>query len=272
MQKINFINEETPDLSAETLNQLQTNIENAIKTAIDETITTAKTGWYEITSTFTYSSWNSSTKTAVISSENLTNILSVGMKVKFAQNNVTKYAIITALTSSAITLFMGTDYTLENTSINDFYFSMLKAPFDFPMNPEKWELTFIRNSNDVYSTVTTANCYGGANNQLTIPVGAWEVEYNYTIQFTSAGTTCYSRLALSQSSSEITAGSLTSNFVMPLASGSTASFRFINSKNYNLTEQTTFYLLFKNDIAYKNLYFVGSATQPSWIKAKCSYL
>lgn len=231
-----------------------------------------KKGWYEIASAFSYSSWNNKTKTAVISSENLTDTLSVGMKVKFTQNSVTKYAIITAITSSAITLFMGTDYTLENTSINDFYFSMLKAPFDFPMNPEKWELLFVRSSNDVYSTVTTANYYGGANNQLTVPVGAWEIEYNYTIQFTSAATTCYSRLALSQSSSEITEGSLASNFVMPLTAGAFASQRFVNSKIYNLTEEKTFYLLFKNDMAYSNLYFVGSSTQPSWIKAKCIYL
>lgn len=231
-----------------------------------------KKGWYEIASAFSYSSWNNKTKTAVISSENLTDTLSVGMKVKFTQNSVTKYAIITAITSSAITLFMGTDYTLENTSINGFYFSMLKAPFDFPMNPEKWELSFVRSSNDVYSTVTTANYYGGANNQLTVPVGAWEIEYNYTIQFTSASTTCYSRLALSQSSSEMTEGSLTSNFVIPLTSGTFASQRFVNSKIYNLTTPTTFYLLFKNDIAYSNLYFVGSSTQPSWIRAKCIYL
>lgn len=36
MQKINFINEETPDLSAETLNQLQTNIETAISEVLDQ--------------------------------------------------------------------------------------------------------------------------------------------------------------------------------------------------------------------------------------------
>lgn len=229
-------------------------------------------GWYKIASTFSYSSWNNTTKTAVVSSKDLTDSLSVGMKVKFTQNNVTKYAIITSINSSTITLFLGTDYILENTNINDFYFSMLHAPFDFPMNPEKWELSFVRSSNDVYSTTTTTNYYGGANNKLTVPVGAWEVEYNYTIQFTSAAATCYSRLALSQSSAEMTEGSLASNFVMPLTAGTFASQRFVNSKIYNLTEEKTFYLLFKNDIAYSNLYFVGSSTQPSWIKAKCAYL
>ena len=229
-------------------------------------------GWYKIASTFSYSSWNNLTKTAIVSSEDLTDTLSVGMKVKFTQNNVIKYAIITSINSSTITLFLGKDYTFENTNISDFYFSMLKVPFDFPMNPEKWELIFIRNSNDVYSKPTNTNYYGGVNNQLTIPVGAWKIEYNYTIQFTSAAATCYSRTALSQSFSEITEGSLASNFVMPLTAGAFASQRFVNSKIYNLTEETTFYLLFKNDLAYSNLYFVGSSTQPSWIKAKCVYL
>lgn len=36
MQKINFINEETPDLSAETLNQLQTNIETSINEVLNQ--------------------------------------------------------------------------------------------------------------------------------------------------------------------------------------------------------------------------------------------
>ena len=36
MQKINFINEEIPDLSAETLNQLQTNIETAISEVLNQ--------------------------------------------------------------------------------------------------------------------------------------------------------------------------------------------------------------------------------------------
>lgn len=229
-------------------------------------------GWNGIDSSFSFSSWDDKTKTAVIFSENLTDTLSVGMKVKFVQNNVTKYGIITDVKSSSLTLFLGTDYILENASIGEFYFSMLKAPFDFPMNPEKWELSFVRSSNDVYSNPTITNYYGGVNNQLTVPVGAWVIEYNYTIQFSGADVSCYSRLALSQSLSEITEGSLVSNLVMPLASGKMISQRFVNSKIYNLTEQATFYLLFKNDIAYTNLYFVGSATQTSWIKAKCAYL
>lgn len=254
------------------INKVNATDMNEIKNVINNQVAF---GWYQtgLGPTLTYSSWDITTKTGVVNTNlDLTGYLSVGMKVKFTQSTITKYAIITAITSSAITLFMGADYTLENASINNFYFSMLKAPFDFPMNPEKWELTFVRSSNDVYSTTTTTNYYGGANNKLTVPVGMWEVEYNYTIQLTSATTSCYSRLVLSQSSSEITAGSLTSNFVMPLASGSIAGFRFINSKIYNLTEETTFYLLFKNDLAYSGLYFVGVTTQPSWIKAKCAYL
>lgn len=232
-------------------------------------------GWYKtgLSPTFTYSSWDSTTKTGVVNSNlDLTPYLSVGMKIKFTQNSAIKYAFITAITSTQLTLFLGTDYSLNNSGISDAYYSMLKAPYGFPMNPEKWELSFVRSSNDLYSTTTTTNYYGGANNKLTVPVGVWEIEYNYTIQFTSASTSCYSRLTLSQSLSEITAGSLTSTFVMPLTSGTSASQRFVNSKIYNLTEEKTFYLLFKNDMAYNNLYFVGSSAQPSWIKAKCSYL
>ena len=51
-----------------------------------------------------------------------------------------------------------------------------ESPFGFPMNPEKWELTFVRSSNDLYATVTTTNYYGGANNKLTVPSWCnWEI-------------------------------------------------------------------------------------------------
>lgn len=261
------INPDIPDI-----NKVNASDMNELKNAFNNQVAF---GWYKtgLNPTFTFVSWDSTTYTGIVSTNiDLTTYLTAGMKIKFTQNSAIKYAFITAITSTQLTLFLGTDYSLNNSGISDVYYSMLKAPYGFPMNPEKWELSFVRSSNDLYSTTTTTNFYGGANNKLTVPVGVWEIEYNYTIQFASADTSCYSRLALSQSSSEITAGSLASNLVMPLASGLTVSFRFINSKKYNLTEQTTFYLLFKNDIAYSNLYFVGSSALPCWIKAKCSYL
>lgn len=259
-------------INSENLNDNFNEIKSVVN-ANDDRLTTVETGWIPANETWTYVSFDSETLTGVVSSNlDMTPYLNVGMKVKFTQNSAIKYAFITAITSTQLTLFLGTDYSINSSAISNTYYSMLKTPYGFPMNPEKWELTFIRNSNDLYATVTTTNYYGGANNKLTVPVGTWEIEYNYTIQITSAAATCYSRLALSQSSSEITERSLLSNFVMPLTAGTFASQRFVNSKIYNLTEEKTFYLLFKNDMAYIDLYFVGSSAETSWIKAKCAYL
>ena len=102
---------------------------NAIKTF-------AATGWYPITTeaTLTYSSYNSTTKTGVVTtSATLAGLISVGMKMKFTQSSTVKYAIVTAITSTTITLFFGQNGgAVENAAITAVYFSTEKAPYGFP--------------------------------------------------------------------------------------------------------------------------------------------
>ena len=102
-----------------------------------------QSGWNYVNGTFTYSSYNSTTYTGVVNSNlDLTSYLSVGMKIKFTQNSTIKYAFITAITSTQLTLFLGTDYTINNSAISNTYYSMLKTPYGFP----------IKYSQEIYST------------------------------------------------------------------------------------------------------------------------
>lgn len=96
-------------------------------------------GWYNIgvtaLLTLTYVSFNSTTKIGVIASNlDLTPFLSVGMKFKFTQNSAVKYGIITAISSTQITLFMGNNFTLNNSGISNPFYSMLETPYDFPQS------------------------------------------------------------------------------------------------------------------------------------------
>lgn len=93
-------------------------------------------GWYNIgvtaLLTLTYVSFNSTTKIGVIASNlDLTPYLSVGMKFKFTQNSATKYGIITAISSTQITLFMGNNFTLNNSGISNPFYSMVENPYGF---------------------------------------------------------------------------------------------------------------------------------------------
>lgn len=261
MEKINFTNGQAPAINGANLNQLQTNVEDEFNAQ--------RTGWYEITSTFTYSSWNDNTKTAVISSgDNLTNVLSVGMKVKFTQNS-TKYGIITAISNSAITLFMGTDYVLEDTNISSFCFSTLKAPFGFPMNTEKWTLELKKTTNTIIAAPTKSVWYMGDDYILTVPVGLWEITYNLKVQFKPASQV-YSTVDLSTSPSEST--NLGMTFSNVFTTNAIYGYWASRSKIFNVEEETQYHLIFKNDTDYTNLYFVGAESVPATITARCLYL
>ena len=100
--------------------------------ALKAPISNVESGWLAILATLTYASADSPTF-VVNTSTDLTSKISVGMKLKLTQSTV-KYFIVTAITSTTITLYGGTDYTLTSATITDVYFSSAKAPFGFPLN------------------------------------------------------------------------------------------------------------------------------------------
>src|SRR5574344_1587913 len=201
MQKIEF--KDYPDTStlinAENLKTIQDNVEISIN-EVDTKNTNLKNqvvnGWYEIDSnavpTFTYVSWNSSVYTGVVNSNlDLTPYLSVGMKVKFTQNSVINYAFITAITSTQLTLFLGTDYSLNNSAISNTYFSMLKAPYGFPLDPDKWSVVYF-NTTKITTTSTSSGINYAQNGSLniTIPIGSWNVSLQTNVgSFITGGST-----------------------------------------------------------------------------------
>src|SRR5574344_2269433 len=140
------------------INKVKADDMNELKNAFNNQVAF---GWYQtgVSPTFTYSSWDSTTKTGVVNSNlDLTPYLSVGMKVKFTQNSAIKYAFITAITSKQLTLFLGTDYSLNNSAISNSYYSMLKTPYGFPLNPDKWSVVYF-NTTNIGPTALTANVW-----------------------------------------------------------------------------------------------------------------
>lgn len=158
-----FPNTETP-IDSENLNHNFNELDNA-----------TKNGWNRLKTTFTFVSWDSTTYTGVVSTNiDLTAYLTAGMKIKLTQNSAVKYAFITAITSTQITLFMGTDYTLTNNTISDVFYSMLKAPFGFPTDIEKWQISASVNNQGSMFTVSART----AKTMLSIelPTGLWNIE------------------------------------------------------------------------------------------------
>ena len=278
MQKIEF--KDYPDTStlinAENLKTIQDNVEISIN-EVDNKNTNFKNqvvnGWYEIDSnavpTFTFVSWDSSVCTGVVNSNlDLTSYLSVGMKVKFTQNSAIKYAIITAITSTQLTLFLGTDYSLNNSAISNAYYSMLKAPYGFPLSPDKWSV--IKTVTSDITGTTSINWQNLGSLYIDVPIGLFNIETGIFFEVTGTGTPS-GRLCISTSAT-------TSNISNArLKYQGTTSISGVIKITHNLTSKTRY---------YGNVEFAFSGTNSSitlkgansnydlqpYIKATSSYL
>lgn len=143
-------------------------------------------GWTEAGETWTYAGADDPTYTLTIATD-LTGKYSAGMRVRVSQvTGGTKYFIITKVAYGApnttLTLYGGTDYNLENEAISSPYYSVVKAPFGFPLDPTKWTVTVTDTSDRSQATPTTGTWYnlGTTNSQISIPIGAWLVTYKVT--------------------------------------------------------------------------------------------
>lgn len=245
-----------------------------LQTALDLKVN--NNGWNLINSTFTYASADSPTFVANTSVD-LTSVISVGMKIKLTQTTV-KYFIVTAITSTTITLYGGTDYILANTSITLPYFSSMKAPFGFPLNPDKWTVIYTNNANTL-GTPTNNTWWNPSSISLTVPIGFWRVSYKvksrvvgtipagqylnvYATLSNTNNSETYQDLTLSSGMDIVTDGSYV------LASGDYAQ------KELSFSTKTILYLLHKVNIngTIGNYCGFSGADVLTVIKAVCAYL
>jgi hypothetical protein len=129
--------------------------------------------WYTETHTWTYLSADTPTFIADTDSD-LTGIISVGMKLILVQGT-DKFFIITAIDSTTVTMYGGTDYTLTSDPITAVYYSGQKAPFGFPLDPTKWtvEVSDVIQRGPVTSTTwTNVDSLG-----ISVPIGLWNLKY-----------------------------------------------------------------------------------------------
>jgi hypothetical protein len=130
--------------------------------------------------TWTYASWDAATKTGTFTApSDIRNKLNVGMRIRITQSTGgTKWGIITKMGSSTVvTAFFGTDYTLNNEAITSPYYSSDKSPLGFPTDPLKWTLTLSDTTNASQATPGNGTVYNLGSLSITIPIGTWDVSY-----------------------------------------------------------------------------------------------
>ena len=168
---------------------LETKAKNNLVSAINEAKESGGSGgsnvWETINGALSFSSYDSITKTGIVNtSNNLVSVLNPGMKIRFNQGESTKYGFITGITNSSLTVFFGNDYFLEDRSIVNPAYSMLKSPTGFSQDPEKWTLSL---------ESTTSTLSGMSNNlnktpfYLKLPVGLFTISYSIAVDAKGSG-------------------------------------------------------------------------------------
>jgi hypothetical protein len=139
-------------------------------------------GWQIVGESWTYASADAPIFVITVPSD-ATLKYSAGMRIKLTQTTV-KYFIIHAVTSTTLTVYGGTDYTLANAAITSIYFSREKCPFAFPLSPSKWEV-LITDTTQRSAACAAAWLNLNSAESIVIPIGIWDVEYNVHLQLYS---------------------------------------------------------------------------------------
>ena len=131
-------------------------------------------------------------------SADLTGSLSVGMKLKLTQAGSSVYGFITAISSGSMAVYCGTDYSVSGSAITIPAYSGMKAPYGFPMNPDKWTVAYTSGSTASQATPAQNTWYNLGSTSLSIPIGIWEVMYDvilYHADSTESAWSIYSTLS-----------------------------------------------------------------------------
>jgi len=216
----------------------------------------------------------------VFAGVDLTSVLTVGMKVRITQSTV-KYFIITKVafsTDTTVTLYGGTDYDLVasgTTAISAFAYSGDRVPVGFPMSPAKWQVKVTDATQRTQATPSAGTWYNlNSAEQISIPIGVWEVDYQVTAQVQDSGATqvdIYTTLSTANNTEadkeftsliQITGASGNPNNVMTSA----------RSKVLDLSSKTSYFLNSKTDNSGITQLDHRNDLATLVIKAVCAYL
>lgn len=235
-------------------------------------------GWITAVQTWTYASADDPTFSTYVAGD-VTNTYSVGMKVRLVQSSTTKYFIITKVSSydsandrTTITLYGGVNYDLANSTIDSVYYSPLRSPFGFPMNPEEWQVLVESTSNVSQGSPTVNVWYNLGSLSISVPIGIWDLGYSCNAQPGDTAAALVADITLSTSTSSESDIDMTTRVGINGVTPSQIFQSSFNSKFYNLASKTSYYLLQRSRTgSISSINFRGDV-QTTRLFAKCALL
>lgn len=240
-------------------------------------ITGLMSGWIPGSVTWSYSSADAPTFVISIP-QDVTSLIGPGCRIKLTQTTV-KYFIVTAVGAysggvTLVTVYGGTDYTLDNAAITLPFYSRSKAPFGFPLDPSKWTVTASDTSDRTQASPTAGTWYNLGSFSASLPIGLWRVSWRAVMRpLYNTGTAAQQRTTLSTANNSAS----DPDFIVITTVGANIGNLYItttltsNIKILNLAAKTTYYLNAMTALTTDSLNHLGSVT-PTQIKAECAYL
>lgn len=237
----------------------------------------AALGWVAVTDTWTYLSYDSTDNidTGVVTvPSDATTKYSVGMRGKLTQSSVVNYFIITGVTSTTITMYFGTDYSLSNNPISAISFSSAKTPFGFPASPLKWTVSVTDTQDRTQSSPVNGTWYNPGGVAIRVPIGVWTLSYSVQANYSKSSTTCDQVITLSTANNSESDSSFTVNSRNAIGGATSLDIQWeaTAKKDVALTSQTIYYLNTKSGNTATSILYLGSTVRPTLLKAVSAYL
>lgn len=233
-------------------------------------------GGWESLGACTYEGADAPTFTFSIASD-VTALLSVGQRIKLTQTTV-KYFIITAVGAfsagkTIITVYGGTDYTLANAAITVPYFSIVKAPFGFPLSPAKWTVEVTDVTERSQSTPTGGTWYNLGSIAISIPIGIWNTSYQLSHMGGSNAST-YTDIVSTLSTANNSESDVDFT-TLSATDGASSNLRMYHTvtrqKTLTIAAKTSYYLNSKTSVTSTFIYWKSNISKLI-IRAVSSYL
>jgi hypothetical protein len=153
------------------------------------TVALSAGGWIPANETWTYVS-SASPSYTFGTTVDASGVYSPGMRAKYTDSGSTMYGLMTAVSGSQVTVYGGTDYSMSGSTITNPYYSMVKAPQGFPLDPAKWTQTMSWDYDETISSPCAVTTYDlvGSGSAIALPVGAWDMVFSVSY-FDVTGTT-----------------------------------------------------------------------------------
>ena len=230
-------------------------------------------GWIPAGETWTYKSADAPTYTFTVSGDKSTKYYP-GMRLKLTQTTA-KYFIVTKVTYSSpnttVTIYGGTDYDLTNATITNPFYSMMKAPAGFPLDPLKWTVSLINTTIYEQSNPVNDQWYNLGSLSIYIPIGAWRVDFwvvAQVLQPSAAGISL--KAALSTSTSSATDSDLKMLHYLESCTGYIGL--VTKGKYLNIDSKTRYYVIESCSGTNISKLYCNGASSATKVMAVCAYL